>query len=291
MMNHTATKRPSLTYFESAHVSPALKSAIEFFNADKKLRRKLLTNARIRFSAFRVSNGFKPGVSKLLTAPGSQPKTDKNYIPTFTLMLAPARTSELLKVNLCPSASKGCEAACLNTAGRGAMAPVQRGRILRTDFLYSHPASFGIILANEILSAQKKYGKFGLRLNCLSDIRFEIISPEFINTVSEFGAIMYDYTAFSPVRRRNSGLPYHLTYSAKETHSVDDIRELVVNGHNVAVPFAIRKGEDMITEWNGMKVIDGDITDFRVDDPNGVIVGLRAKGKGKTDNSGFIREV
>jgi hypothetical protein len=55
---------------------------------------------------------------------------------------------------------------------------------------------------------------------------------------------------------------------------------------NVAVVFA---GNDLPTEWNGKPVIDGDTDDLRFLDPQGVIVGLRAKGKAKYDTSGFVK--
>jgi hypothetical protein len=38
----------------------------------------------------------------------------------------------------------------------------------------------------------------------------------------------------------------------------------------------------------GKQVVDGDATDLRFLDPRGVIVGLKAKGKGKQDTSGFV---
>jgi hypothetical protein len=38
----------------------------------------------------------------------------------------------------------------------------------------------------------------------------------------------------------------------------------------------------------GKPVVDGDETDLRFLDPKGVIVGLKAKGKGKKDESGFV---
>jgi hypothetical protein len=36
------------------------------------------------------------------------------------------------------------------------------------------------------------------------------------------------------------------------------------------------------------QVIDGDLHDVRVDDPNNIIIGLRAKGLAKTSDSDFI---
>jgi hypothetical protein len=52
---------------------------------------------------------------------------------------------------------------------------------------------------------------------------------------------------------------------------------------NVAVVF------DRLPEtFLGRKVIDGTLTDLRFLDEQGVVVGLEAKGKAKTDQSGFV---
>jgi hypothetical protein len=80
--------------------------------------------------------------------------------------------------------------------------------------------------------------------------------------------------------------PVHYTYSldvgsARETHALDYLRA----GGNVAVVF--RGG--LPETWNGYPVIDGDVTDVRYLDPRGVVVGLKAKGKARTDTSGFVR--
>ena len=42
------------------------------------------------------------------------------------------------------------------------------------------------------------------------------------------------------------------------------------------------------THWQGFPVINGDENDLRFLDPKGVVVGLTAKGKAKTDTSGFV---
>lgn len=276
----------SLTYVEQI-AQIAANAGLEYLEANASQQGALASHSGQLLAKWRESKGYACRCVPLLTSPGSQPKTDKNAIPTYTLMLAPARTSQLAKVNLCPAASKGCTMGCLNTAGRGGMSTVQAGRILRTDLLVESPEVFGVRLAHEITLASKR-GNIGLRLNCLSDIRFELVSPAFINGVANLGVSLYDYTAYSPARRANAGLPYHLTYSAKEHHMVADIRAIVESGHNMAVPFAIKPSAPMVTEWQGMRVIDGDITDYRPDDPNGVIVGLRAKGTAKRDTSGFV---
>jgi len=41
-------------------------------------------------------------------------------------------------------------------------------------------------------------------------------------------------------------------------------------------------------EFMGRRVIDGDVNDFRFNDEENVIVGLKAKGKAKKDTGGFV---
>jgi hypothetical protein len=45
---------------------------------------------------------------------------------------------------------------------------------------------------------------------------------------------------------------------------------------------------DLPETWKGFKVIDGDKTDERFLDEKGVVVGLKAKGDAKKDQSGFV---
>ena len=85
----------------------------------------------------------------------------------------------------------------------------------------------------------------------------------------------YDYTKLP--NRRNLPSNYHLTFSRSESNE-----HLIPQGMNVAVVF------DTLPEtFMGRKVIDGTDTDLRFLDPQGVVVGLVAKGKAKKDNSGF----
>ena len=52
--------------------------------------------------------------------------------------------------------------------------------------------------------------------------------------------------------------------------------------------FNLKKSEPLPETFKGLEVIDGDTHDMRfLDEPNKV-VGLRAKGKAKTDDSGFV---
>jgi hypothetical protein len=244
----------------------------------------------------RETFGFSSGAD-LLTAPGDQPKLGKNDKPTYTFMAVPASGVGAYRpgrraVNLCPAATPGCRAACLSTAGRGAFSSVQMGRACRTGFMLDHPAAFLSRLHSEVIRRHEELGGIMLRLNCVSDIRWEIATAWLIDDLGERGVTLYDYTAFSPEQRPDpESAHYYLTRSAKETHTDADVVALVHAGHNVALPFAVRRGEPLPETWHGVPVIDGDRTDDRTADPRGVIVGLRAKGKGRQDKSGFVRQV
>ena len=57
-------------------------------------------------------------------------------------------------------------------------------------------------------------------------------------------------------------------------------------GMRIAMVF--RSRDAIPSSYADMPVVDGDNSDIRHLDPQGVIVGLYAKGKAKTDRSGFV---
>jgi hypothetical protein len=65
--------------------------------------------------------------------------------------------------------------------------------------------------------------------------------------------------------------------------------ELLGKGKNVAMVFGVKKANNIPTEYQGYKVINGDETDLRFLDEDNVIVGLKYKlltgkgSKGKND--------
>ena len=205
---------------------------------------------------------------------------------SYGMHLAP---STLSGKNVCPSASAGCAAACLNTAGRGVMRNVQEARINKTKRFFSDRNGFLSELRKEISRALKKAEKKGMepcfRLNLTSDLPWESLAV--INAFPNYQ--FYDYTKIkSRMLRYLAGeLPqnYHLTFSRSED-TPDEFVHTICNTHrgNVAVVFNGHLPE----KWQGLRVIDGDISDLRFRDPRGVIVGLRSKGRGKKDNTGFV---
>ena len=57
-------------------------------------------------------------------------KSEKVGVLTGIIYMSPYNLSGK---NVCPGASAGCAAACLNTAGRGAMGVVQKARLKKTN--------------------------------------------------------------------------------------------------------------------------------------------------------------
>jgi len=205
---------------------------------------------------------------------------------TYGLHLSPFNISGN---NVCPNASTGCAAACLNTAGRGIMRNVQEARIRKTQFFFDDREGFLRQLFKEIKSSIKSATRKQLnscfRLNLTSDIAWErYIIPAFKD--HQF----YDYTKSKTRMRRflQGKLPenYHLTFSRSEDTKDAEVKEFCNAGGNVAVVF---RGH-LPSEWKGIKVIDGDVSDLRFQDEQGVIVGLVAKGLGKKDETGFVVE-
>ena len=215
-------------------------------------------------------------------------KNKKVGVLTGILYMAPYKLSGK---NVCPAASAGCAAACLNTAGRGAMNVVQAARLKKTNRFWDDRDQFLMDLAEEIRALSNKAKAKGLkaavRLNGTSDLPYERYKmPGTDKNIMEVfpNVQFYDYTKLEN-RFTGAQLPanYHLTFSRAEDndHKLDEVLEHT----SAAVVFA---GE-LPETWKGYPVIDGDEHDARFTDAGpGVIIGLIAKGKARHDDSGFV---
>lgn len=210
-------------------------------------------------------------------------KGSSNGYLTGVLYLAPANVSG---VNTCPAASEGCREACLFTAGRGVMYPVFRARIAKTLAFYSDKPRYINTLQESIrklkVKAKNKNMIPVVRLNGTSDILWDKIT----NLIQDNSDIQfYDYTKFS--KRFEETLPanYDLTFSLSEDN-LDKAKEVLANGGKVAAVFR----EELPETFLGFEVINGDKTDLRFTDKPNVVVGLKAKGKAKQDQSGFVQD-
>jgi len=246
-----------------------------------------------------------------------------NYYP-LALMLSPSKRSGY---NVCPWASPGCIAACINTAGQGGFRErdgslaarsqvIQDARRRRTAMFFENRSGFLSYLIRDLTMAQefaRRYEFAGLhengknalflpsktgmkvciRLNTTSDISWEkiVVQSRTLTLFDVFPKIQfYDYTK-SPDRLFSTDRPknYHLTYSRHELPVSEIIaRQALELGINVAVVFDTAKGAQLPQRYMGRRVIDGLQNDLRFLDPPGVIVGLRALGNGVKDTTGFV---
>lgn len=210
---------------------------------------------------------------------------DSGWI-TFILYLAPSTQSiPFGGRNTCPWASKGCSAACLFTAGRGRMDNVKKARIRKTVQYFNDREQFMKDLHLDIAEAQiiakRENMKPCFRLNGTSDINWKDVIVE--NQHLQF----YDYTKSVDRILENDLNNYHLTFSRSEDNDADCIRVLEA-GKNVAVVF---NSSNLPETYMGYRVVNGDENDLRFLDDKGVIVGLKAKGDAKKDDSGFVVDV
>ena len=216
-------------------------------------------------------------------------KNEKFGWKSFGLHLAPHK---LGGKNLCPNASKGCIAGCLNTAGQGIYSRVQESRIKKTRLFNFERETFLRKLFGEINAKVKTAAKTGdkvsFRLNLTSDVAWEAVKLDGKNFMEHFPTVQwYDYT---PNLKRvlnflTGKLPknYHLTFSRKEDNQ-SDCDVALACGANVAVVFH----KKLPKTWMGKKVIDATKHDLRFIDKKNTIAGLIALGKARKDTSGFV---
>lgn len=224
------------------------------------------------------------GKLKLISV-GTNAKTSKGDGEdklTGIMYLAP---SDISGYEVCTSKSIGCAESCLFTAGRGAMTSVQAARTRKTKLFFEDNVEFLKVLDNDLRLFEAYAKEHSLtayvRLNGTSDIRWE----EYFD-MSQYDLLFYDYTKHLDRDYSKISDNYKITFSRSEMTSENDIGVALLNT-SVAVVF-----ETVPVVWkvNGqdVPVIEGDLTDLRYEDPVGVIVGLKAKGNAKKDQSGFV---
>lgn len=231
------------------------------------------------------------GFASLLSARDANPKIVKSdaahagYLSKI-MHFAPAMVSGY---EVCPSRTPACTAACLHTAGHPVhMVGKEKARIGRTRMFFEQREAFKTMLFWElkchVIYCRRHRLKAAVRLNGTSDIVWEKVMPDIFTTFPKVQ--FYDYSKitqrFSPEWKLPSN--YKLVFSMAETiKSMTDTEKVMQWEKNVSIIF---KGfgfgrfyKPLPDTYMGRKVIDGDASDLRFLDPDGVIVGLRAKGK------------
>lgn len=227
----------------------------------------------------------------LISNPVVNYKASKNLnlkVMTYFLSLMP---SDLSGYNVCPMANKitkneknpnksDCSSNCVAFNGNGSFSNVKKARIRKTRLFFENKDLFMEQLVFDIFKAineaKTKGFKPTFRLNAYSDIKWEKVKISSFGNATIFelfpNITFYDYT-----KNLNRLVPsnYELTYShwGNWKHTKSQIK----NGLNIAMVFD--KRHELPKKYNGLKVIDGDKTDLRTKENDGlnVIVGLRAK--------------
>lgn len=259
-------------------------------------------------AALKPKPTMNPPRTKLLTLSGN-PKTAKGRAKGYAVAVLHLAPASLSGRNVCPAATQGCIAACLNLAGRGGIAKggllthedvatgartnhVQRARLRRTEMLYNDRAGFLVTLLHEVGRFVDWCAHEGftpvLRLNGTSDLDWDGMAPPVMAKIRDMGVIRYDYTkVVKRLAKRADRL--HQTLSLTE-HNDAEAADWLAMGGNVAAVF---RGPELPATYTlagrTFPVVNGDEDDLRFLDPKGCIVGLKAKGPAKRDASGFVR--
>lgn len=238
--------------------------------------------AKIEWAEYRSNFGFQ--IPKNLTElvfgsmPNSNQKLDKSVELIFGLSLAQASLSG---INVCHWSSAECRNACVGKNGNNGFPKTMQAKIAKTRFLFEHPEEAAIVLADFWNKAESKRmlgHEVGGRPNTFSDINWIISAPWMFENFPFIN--FYDYTK---EWARVSPFPnYHLTYSASERTTDEEIIEFVSSGKNVAIVFS--DWRILPSEYLGFEVVNGDVDDVRWKDPKGVIVGLKRKGSMKASS-------
>tara|TARA_R100000231_G_C5319319_1_gene162929 strand:- start:752 stop:1483 length:732 start_codon:yes stop_codon:yes gene_type:complete len=198
-----------------------------------------------------------------------------------------ASLSMMPHITICPgSKSAGCMDGCLKGAGLAAVyKSVNQARQARTDYWTADQSGFLEQLRRELTNFEKLCNKQSVqgvvRLNVLSDIPWERHGiPQAFP-----GLFFYDYTKLAK-RLGKTPANYHLifSYSGRPQYR-KQVLEAKCHDNPIAVVFS--NGEFPETFLN-RPVVDGDQSDLWNVQAGKVVVGLKAKGPAKDDDSGFV---
>ena len=211
----------------------------------------------------------------------------------FLLYLRPV---ELDGHVMCPNCAN-CKANCLVNAGREriygmkkAESSIARARRIRTELYLYNRDLFMRVLTYELERAKRKADELGLRfivrLNGTSDkslLSFRIDGKSIVDIYKDVQFCEYTKVlAYTNVAKSRKNVDYTFSYDGSNW---DDCQKALSQGVRVSVVFLGR----LPKTFNGIPVVDGDLSDVRCDDPKRCVVGLRYK-KTKTNDvsSAFI---
>jgi hypothetical protein len=254
-----------------------------------------------------IYDDLNRGANGKLPFLGSSAKIDAGMsvgILSTVLYMMPAKSSGR---EACAGRSDGCTLACLaEGTGRMSMSGPRMARIRRHASFYADRSRFLADISDELTKHARKATRMGktsaARLNGTTDLpwhRMPFTDNAGVKHASLYAAHpsirFYEYTKNPLKIAAKGGIPanVHLVFSISERDDADDYAtEYLRAGYGAAVvTFTERHVIPTTFKVNGMSypTTDGDAHDARFLDPKGTVVILAAKGKAKTDRSGFVR--
>ena len=201
-------------------------------------------------------------------------------------------------INTCPKAgqcgkkdSKG-RPNCITGTGRQVF-HVQT-RIKKTRLLYGYTLRYMVQWMKEIYiraeKAAKKEDTIIVRNNGTSDIRWEKLIR--MNKVCTLWNVktFYDYSKMYRQVMKN----YWITYSLNEQPDSPEIaKRMIRQGSSVAVVMHEKDMKTLLNMGVSYPIVNGDLHDFRSEDPAGALVLLKAKGTLRSSETGeeFIQSI
>jgi hypothetical protein len=235
-----------------------------------------------------MADGTHHAVGRLLSGGNfKQCKSEHLYPAAMLAHLSLAPNKIAGPHTVCPNSTAGCRSSCLFYGGRGQLHTIRKARLARTILFWQDPTAFMMLLRRDLNLWSERASRTGrrlfVRMNSLSDVEWELISPATFRDNPHI--FFYDYTKLSwrltsPHKPEN----YHLTFSRSELNE-ETCKALLANGHNVAVVFRSRPFPKFF--W-GFPVVDATVHDLRPFDAPGHVVALEALGEAKRDHSGFV---
>jgi len=219
------------------------------------------------------------GNTKIAKSSKSKLGTDKVRIASLSMMP---------NIHLCPSQEiAGCKEACLVSAGRGRFDNVAQSRQRKTDWFMGDRDGFVVQLRKEMTSFIKACDRQAIkpvfRLNTISDIQWERL----IDIQDEFSdAFFYDYTKLAG-RLGKTPDNYKLMFSFSNASKYRNQLRLAMR-NQTDTPIAVVFDCEIPDTFLGRPVIFGDDSDIVNVQSGRVIIALKAKGKAKQDQSGFV---
>jgi hypothetical protein len=258
-----------------------------------------------RFSV-EVSPGVIHTMERLLGDGADNPKTAKNKVSTAFFAMTPHKVPGRKDLgNACPFASEGeddlsgCTGPCLTNSGRSlGISPssmmIHRSRLAKRVLYTFRREEFLSNLSRELRLAVKRAEEKGhqliARLNVISDINWFAMHPEIFTSNPEIQFMDYtkNHKAYDAFRAGEYPKNYHLTFSRDGKWNEPKCLEILASGGTCTAVFHVKYSSNgskdpLPATYLGFPVFDGDTDDMRFKDPAGHWIGLRAKGKARTD--------